>query len=214
MSTNVVIGERLRAERNRCRLTQLDLAERAGVSKTTQANYESGLRSPDADYLARADEAGLDVLYIVTGRRLVPEEDESFVVIRLLPIKANTEGVPEPTIGLDVGGMSVPRAWLAAKGLKPDNLAVIIVRGASMQGALNDGDRVLVDLQDREPRSGFIYVLRQGSELLVRHCQLLPGNVLRVSSENQAYQPYDVDLAKTEDFEVIGRVAASMHAWQ
>lgn len=213
MSTNVAIGERLRAERQRCRLTQLDLAERAGVSKTTQVNYEAGKRSPDAPYLGVAAEAGLDVLYIVTGERAKPTE--SLVAVRLLPLKANVPaGGSEPLEGRDVPGMYLPSTWVADKGLDPNHLAVLIVRGASMEGALRDGDRVLVDLLDKAPRSGFIYVLRQGSELLVKHCQLLPGGILRVSSANPAYQPYDVDLAKTEDFEVIGRVAASMHEWQ
>lgn len=44
------------------------MAERAGVSKKSQTNYELGHRAPDADYLARLAEAGVDVQYVLTGR--------------------------------------------------------------------------------------------------------------------------------------------------
>lgn len=40
-----------------------------GVSKTTQARYESGDNFPDARYLAELDRLKFDVLYIITGDR-------------------------------------------------------------------------------------------------------------------------------------------------
>jgi len=73
------IGERLREERARLGLNQGDFAAMAGVSKTTQFNYEKGERSPDADYLVAVAEAGVDVLYLLTGQR-TPTAAESFSV--------------------------------------------------------------------------------------------------------------------------------------
>lgn len=69
MNTNVDIGRRLREERERLQLRQDELADRLCVSRTSQSNYERGERSPDAAYLAAALEAGVDVLYVVTGAR-------------------------------------------------------------------------------------------------------------------------------------------------
>lgn len=69
----VLLGERIREERLRLGLTQ----DQLGVAPKTQRFYESGERSPDADYLQRFAEAGADILYIVTGRAggvLSPEE--------------------------------------------------------------------------------------------------------------------------------------------
>ena len=63
------IGERLREERARLGLNQGDFAAVAKVSKTTQFNYEKGERSPDAAYLEAVAAAGVDVLYVLTGRR-------------------------------------------------------------------------------------------------------------------------------------------------
>jgi transcriptional regulator with XRE-family HTH domain len=63
------IGDRLKEERQRLGYNQADFAALAGVAKTSQFNYEKGDRSPDAEYLAKALEAGADVLYIISGTR-------------------------------------------------------------------------------------------------------------------------------------------------
>lgn len=67
------IGDRLKEERLRLGFNQADFAAVGGVAKTSQFNYEKGDRSPDAVYLAKVLQAGADVLYIVSGRR-VPAE--------------------------------------------------------------------------------------------------------------------------------------------
>ncbi|MEL7653793.1 MAG: helix-turn-helix domain-containing protein [Stutzerimonas stutzeri] len=66
----MTIGERLKEERNRVGANQTVFAEQCGVTKNTQLAYEKGERSPDANYLAAAAAAGVDVLYVVTGVRV------------------------------------------------------------------------------------------------------------------------------------------------
>lgn len=61
------LNERLKEERNRLGLNQTDFAALAGVGKTTQINYESGNRTPSADYLAAIFNHGVDIQYVVTG---------------------------------------------------------------------------------------------------------------------------------------------------
>lgn len=63
------IGDRLREERTRLSLSQELMGESAGVRKQAQLKYEKGERSPDAAYLGRLAEIGVDVLYVLTGRR-------------------------------------------------------------------------------------------------------------------------------------------------
>lgn len=70
MASREDVGNRLRIERVRLGLTQPECAELCDVSKTTQHNYESGTRVPDAMYLAAAHRAGMDVLYVLTGAHL------------------------------------------------------------------------------------------------------------------------------------------------
>src|SRR3972149_1178502 len=63
------IGTRLREERERLHLNQTDFAQLGRAAKRSQVRYESGDKSPDAEYLAGVANAGADVLYIVTGER-------------------------------------------------------------------------------------------------------------------------------------------------
>ena len=71
--TNVTIGDRLQAERNRLGLNQTEFAALGGVSKASQVNYEKGERSPDANYLSGLADAGVDVLYVLTGVKCAVE---------------------------------------------------------------------------------------------------------------------------------------------
>lgn len=66
---NYTFGKRLKTERQRLGSTQTEFAERGGVSKVTQAAYESDSTRPDIVYLSKLADAGVDVLWVTTGRR-------------------------------------------------------------------------------------------------------------------------------------------------
>ena len=214
-STNVTptneVGERLKSERARLGMSQGDFGALVGVSKTSQFNYEAGGRSPDAAYLQKAAEIGVDVAFILTGRR--EEAAETFVVIARHAAAASAgpgalNGSEERT-----GGLCFSKQWLTKRGLNSNALRVIDVSGESMEPRLQDGDKVLVDTSDTMPKSGRAYVLLQGDELLVKYCQLLPDGILRVSSANPSYPTYDINLSKTDNVSIIGRVCASAQEW-
>jgi len=206
------MGERLKAERTRLRIAPTDFGVLCGVSRTTQFNYESGDRAPDAEYLKRAHEAGMDVNYVITGVKM-GGNDGDFVVIASHAVAASAGPGALNGDHEEIDGLAFSRKWLASKRLSPTNLRVIDVVGESMQPRLSDGDKVLVDISDTLPKSGRAYVLLQGDELLVKYCQLLPEGLLRVSSANSDYPTYDIDLAKTDSVSIVGRVRASTHEW-
>lgn len=64
------IGTRLKQERKRLGLSQRELGHFGGVAANAQGRYESGERVPKADYLAAVANVGVDVLYVLTGRRM------------------------------------------------------------------------------------------------------------------------------------------------
>jgi phage repressor protein C with HTH and peptisase S24 domain len=208
---NIEMGSRLKAERQRVGVAPTEFAVQCGVSRTSQFNYEAGERPPDAEYLQRAHEAGVDVHYVITGKKA--EVTSSFVVVDQYDVAASAG--PGTLNGSEdySGGLSFSRQWLAKRGLHPSSLKVINVSGESMLPRLSDGDKVLVDISDTSPKSGRAYVLLQGDELLVKYCQLLPDGLLRVSSANSDYPTYDIDLSKTHGVSIVGRVRASTHEW-
>ncbi|RTV91056.1 XRE family transcriptional regulator [Pseudomonas aeruginosa] len=73
--SRVEIGARLQAERKRIGLNQDEFAQHLGVAKRTIAGYEGGGGDIGASVLAVAAELGVDVLYVITGRRTPAELD-------------------------------------------------------------------------------------------------------------------------------------------
>ena len=65
----VEMGRRLLEERKRLALNQEALGAKANVSRAAHATYESGKTPPDIIYMALVGEAGVDVGYVLSGRR-------------------------------------------------------------------------------------------------------------------------------------------------
>ncbi len=63
----MTIGERLRAARNDCALSQTDFAALGGVAKRAQINFERDENLPNSAYWLGLHAAGVDVHYILTG---------------------------------------------------------------------------------------------------------------------------------------------------
>lgn len=87
MSFDRLFSERLKEERVRAGLTQADLAEIADVSREMIGKYERGAAEPGSGVLVDLDRAGLDVLYVLTGRRaprgalsLTPQEQQLLAI--------------------------------------------------------------------------------------------------------------------------------------
>ena len=62
-------GARLREERKRLGFKQAEFAALVGTDVPKQSLYENGHRQLRAGYLARIEPVGVDLLYVVTGRR-------------------------------------------------------------------------------------------------------------------------------------------------
>jgi len=63
------ICDTIKIERERLGFTQEQFANLCGVSRRSQANYESGTRAPDADYLIAASQVGCDLEFLFNGVR-------------------------------------------------------------------------------------------------------------------------------------------------
>ena len=65
----VSIGQRLREERVRLGLNQEDFAEKSGIHKNSLRHYEQGERSPTLALVLIFQDVGVDIGYVLTGRR-------------------------------------------------------------------------------------------------------------------------------------------------
>lgn len=87
------------------------------------------------------------------------------------------------------GTYAYNRSFLDRRGLKPENLAVIAVRGDSMEPDLADGD------------------------LYVKRIQRASGKRLMLVSSNPVYHPVMVEEGQLDGLKIIGRVVNSTHEW-
>lgn len=74
VNTSSSFGRRLRLERERLGITQIEMALAGGVKRTTQHLYETDVRVPDINYITRLKDAGADVAYLVLGERRGPTQ--------------------------------------------------------------------------------------------------------------------------------------------
>ncbi|AOJ82608.1 hypothetical protein WS86_11545 [Burkholderia savannae] len=219
---------RLRLVLSRWQGSEASFARAAGVSQTGLNRIAQGGFPTLPLLVAIADTAGVSVEWLATGRGSEPSlvgaqsangadhvvdtlgnpvDIAEFVFIPRYNVKAAAGH------GAALGGEKPPLAMAFRRywidnflGVNPKDLAVITVKGDSMEGVLSDRDVILVNQADNRPGAG-LYVLRMDGELFVKRLQRLPEGKLEVSSANEAYRPFTIDLASPpSDFEIIGRV--------
>jgi phage repressor protein C with HTH and peptisase S24 domain len=162
---------------------------------------------PLAPYDAPRPQTGLQAVSDVKDTLGNPVDLAEFTFIPRYAAKASAgHGADTQDCGKPLFSMAFRRYWIKHYlRADPANLAVISVKGDSMDGVLNDRDVILIDLADAAPTGG-LYVVRQGADLLVKRVQKLTGGRLLLLSANPAYVPVEVDPARDEDFAVVGRV--------
>lgn len=105
-----------------------------------------------------------------------------------------------------VGSWPLPKAYLNEMHLSGNGLAVVPVKGDSMEPTLRSGDRVLIDLGDTNVSQGGLFVLYDGLGRVVKRVEHIPGShppKLALISDNPLHTRYEVDA---DSVGVIGRV--------
>ena len=111
-----------------------------------------------------------------------------------------------------ITGWKVTPEWLS-KNLPSNtgnkNLTIVTGFGDSMQGMFNSGDPLIVDVGVKTLEYDGVYFFRIGDEGFIKTLQRIPGEGIRVISENKKYETWTI--TKEMDFEVLGRV---LKAWE
>ncbi len=71
------IGKRIAEERKRLGWSQADFAKLVGVSFSSQRRYENETRAPDTVYISALSTSGIDVGYVLSGKRLDQRRSQS-----------------------------------------------------------------------------------------------------------------------------------------
>ena len=89
------------------------------------------------------------------------------------------------------------------------NLCIVTGFGDSMKGMFNSGDPLVVDKGVNSVEGDAVYFFRVDDEGFIKRLQRIPGEGIRVLSENKKYESWTIK--PDMNFEVFGRV---VKAWQ
>ncbi|MEH6725027.1 MAG: S24 family peptidase [Hyphomicrobiales bacterium] len=89
-------------------------------------------------------------------------------------------------------------------GLSTQDLAIIEVRGDSMEPTLSSGDRVMVHLTDKQISQPGIFIIYDGGGTVIKRVEKIPGqDRLVLISDNPLHTRYEIS---GDDVQIVGRV--------
>ena len=165
---------------------------------------ESGTRLDVAQIATQLERLASEARRLAASEREPPAKiDDSDLYVSAPRYEVLAAAGPGAAIEDEVisGYLGFNKTWLREVGLMADRLAVIEVRGDSMEPTLRERDVVLLDMRTQELRDGGVYTIRRDSDLQVKRLRRQGSNWLIVS-DNIAYPVEPLD----ESVSVVGRV--------
>lgn len=171
-----MFGSILKQLRINKKFSQLELAQRLGISKSTISMYEIGERMPDYEMMqAIADIFNVDINYLY-GR--TPKKG-----VKIPVYGSVAAGVPIDAI-TDIEDYEEITEELARTG----NFAALKIKGSSMEPKFSEGDVVIVRLQDTAETGDIAIVMVNGDEATCKKIKKMPEGIMLIST-NPDYEP-------------------------
>jgi transcriptional regulator with XRE-family HTH domain len=203
-----LIGLRMAELRGRYGLTQMDLAERIGVSRNTIGNYERGEHGQKLEHvLPMVDGLSSTVQYLSDGPATADgvvsepmrdsyEERAKEARASYLPFVSAWDG-RWPLKGIEA------RRLVRDHLLPDESCLVTLMPDGAMSPLLERGDAIVVDPNSREAEDGTLAVLRLGGHTLVRRVRVDGSRVAF-----RAEQGHVDDIVNVKSGQVVGEVLA------
>ena len=200
---SVQLHVRLRARIRQLGMSVADVARGAGVNRSFVYDILRGRsQAPNLERLTRiAKVVKVELEWLLSGKGRVQGGDpitedyhNEFVAIQYAAARPSMGGgavvEAEDRPGRD---FHFRRAWIRDR-LKaaPSMLRVMAVQGDSMMPSLNEGDVILVDMNQRNPVPPGIFVLHDGMGLVAKrleHVPMIDPPRVRNISDNPRYSP-------------------------
>lgn len=216
-SSRAEIGLRLKEERERLGVKAADFGRYGDWPVRTINGWEAGRTTPKAEFFADVEPLGLDVQYIITGRRApasisgavpAPATPDDAIDIPLFSA-TGSQGPGNELLTEDVilGEVPMSRRWLALNvpRSRPEALQMIHAYGDSMAGTLNSGDMAIVDTDCKVADIDGVYVLQAGGLLFIKRVTRRIDGAPVITSDNPNVKTVDV-LDGSQQVRICGRV--------
>ncbi|MEK8095831.1 S24 family peptidase [Morganella morganii] len=200
--------------------SQSDLARRIGVRPQSVQFWVSGKTAPSGTNLsALASVSGYpehwflmdDISKGPTWQSVTPKKHDSYLV-ELLDVEASagpgiiTKGEFMETVrSIEYTSDEALRLF----GHRPsENIKMITVAGDSMQGTINPGDQVFIDVHINYFDGDGVYVFVYGQTLHIKRLQMIKDQ-LTVISDNNNYRDWQITKEDEDKFFIAGKVLIS-----
>ncbi len=104
-----------------------------------------------------------------------------------------------------LGWYAFRKEFFLRLGIRAKSCVLMMARGDSMEPLIKEGDTLLVDESQNEPRDGAIFAVGLGEALMVKRLQKIPQG-WNLCSENMSSPPVPVTNENLDQFRVYGRV--------
>ncbi|UNM95687.1 helix-turn-helix domain-containing protein [Ignatzschineria rhizosphaerae] len=211
MSGDNIYGERLREQRLELGLTQAVLIEKLGIGKSTIINWEQGSTYPTLLHLVELKKLGFNIDYLFSGEGALvtaatPPEPYAYIPVYSTEVCAGT--------GVDAFDSeplyyhAFREAWLRERGYYASKLAVTKIMGESMVPDLLHGDYVLINMANNQPKTGCIFVVRIGQELLAKFIEVRLDRSIVLKCRNPFYENIVISPSDAEShgFHIVGEI--------
>lgn len=215
------LAERLKTARESSGYDQKTMAEQLGISFRSWQDYELGKSVPGGKVFEALVKLGFNANWVLIGAgEMKPdgskdprhvtnatEPNEGFVQIPRYEVSASAGGGAVIHSEQIVDHLTFKADWVRnALGIPVSDLALINVKGDSMEPTLSNGDVILIDMGKDGFDDNAVYVLRLNGTLLVKRVKRnFDGSVL-VSSDNAMYPPDTIKDDMVDTLNVVGRV--------
>lgn len=202
-----MVAENIRKIREARNLTQSELAEKAGINKSTVSMYESASRTPKLEFvkkLANALKVSVDSFYseenVVKFNRLDDYTDDSkplpngFVRVPMMGYAA--AGKPLEDLNQDT-------AYYDVEGRYHVDFCITVSGDSMINAGINDGDIVFIRKMPSVP-NGSIALVRIDNDRFCLKRFYKGENKVTLVSENPAYPPMVFDESNCESVSVLG----------
>jgi hypothetical protein len=92
------------------------------------------------------------------------------------------------------------------KKYSTEKLVGYLVSADSMEPTIKKEDIAVVNTSDKTPRAGAVFLISFNDTVGCRRVQQNPGGIYSISSDNQAYEPFQVSIDGDHNFHLIGKV--------
>lgn len=207
----MTLGDRIKQARKLRNMSRPQLAEASGVKYPTLAGIENNDQPSSTQLPELAAALRVNVLWLQTGKG--PRDAEGVVDQDAAPVPAFAHALAlgdgsTPEEYAEAHRLLFRKSSLRKKGLLGRNLEVYYGRGESMEPRIRDGDAILIDRDDTDPRDGEIFVLEADHDgAVAKRLTNIDGRWF-FESDNKAEPKWrkPVPLDGRTQWRIIGRV--------